>query len=65
MSFFRSGPQEERSEPEGLGVDALKDLWGIEDNKRAYEPVTAPVSTDIYSVPSAFHGVPRRRSGRH
>jgi hypothetical protein len=65
MRFFRGGRQEERSEPEDSGVKALKELWGIGEEKPAYEPVTTPVSSDIYNVPSVLRVIPRSSRSRH
>ena len=65
MFFVSGGREDASSESDGLSVDALKDLWGIGEEKPPRETLPAPVSTDIYKVPSVLRVVPRRAGSRH
>lgn len=65
MYFFHGGRQEEQAESNEVGVDALKDLWGITEEKATHKPLAAPVSSDIYHVPSVLRVIPRRSRSRH
>jgi len=64
MFFTREGRDEASSESDGSGVDALKDLWGIGEERPLRETLTTPVSTDIYTVPSVLRVVHRRSGSR-
>ncbi|HOW98393.1 MAG TPA: hypothetical protein P5567_15340 [Kiritimatiellia bacterium] len=65
MRFFKWGRHEEASDAQYTGVMALKELWGIGEEKKSFKPLTAPVCTDIYHVPTVLNIVPRRRPSRH
>ncbi|MBP7828296.1 MAG: hypothetical protein KA248_00110 [Kiritimatiellae bacterium] len=64
MRFFKWGRHEESPEPEYTGVMALKDLWGISEEKKTFKPLTTPVCTDIYHVPSGLNIIPHRHPSK-